>query len=199
MKLRNTIATGLGLAVCLCLAIAATTAQQTEERKAFTVHRVTGNGLPATAQRAADEAQAVQGLQGVALDGIPRFMAQPGPQRVVVSDASNPLRGEVPGDCGDTTLTQNNDPDLVLIGAGTVACQQGGPTTENSWARCFPGSDFPADMVLQCIDTGIEQNVSAGDNFFDVDLQAEFTEELAHRGKGKLWQSNDFCEAVVDT
>ncbi len=120
MKLSGAVAVRVVLAVCLCLAIAVTQAQQTEERKAFTVHRVTGNGLPATAQRAADEAQAVQGLQGAHLEGIPRFMAQPGPQRVVISDPSDPLRGEVPGDCGDTTLTQNNDPDTVLIGAVLV-------------------------------------------------------------------------------
>ena len=134
MKLRIAIAAGMGLTACLCLAIAATTAQQTEERKPYTIHRVTGNDLSAVGQQPANALQASPGFRGVPLDGVPRLMAQPGPQRVVVSDAFDPLRGEVPGPCGDTTLTQNNDPDTVLINGATIACQQGGATVENAWA-----------------------------------------------------------------
>ena len=174
MKLRNTIAAGLGLAACLCVAIAATTAQQTEERQPYTIHRVTGNALPAAGQQSADEAQASQGVQGVP-DEDHRIMVASGTQRVVASEAVDPLRGGVVGICGDTTVTQNIDPLNVLITGSTVACSQvaaPGSTLENAWARCFPSSEFPAtDLVLQCIDFGIESNTSGADNPFDIDLR----------------------------
>ena len=135
MKLRNTIAAGLGLAACLCLAIAATTAQQTEERTPYTIHRVTGNELSEAGQQPANEAQALQAVQGIPLDGDHRIATASGTQRVVVSQAANPLRGGVPGACGDTSITQNNDPDTVLINGSTVACSTGPPTRAYSLKR----------------------------------------------------------------
>lgn len=175
MKLRNTIAAGLGLAACLCLAIAATTAQQPREREPYTIHRVTGDDLSTSSgqQQANQEERGLVGAQSANLDDAPRLSVAPGPQRVVVSDSVEVLRGGVPGECGDTLVTQNFDPDTVLIGAGTVACSQanGTITVENSWARCFPGSDFPNDLVLQCVDIGVESNTSPPDNPFDIDVR----------------------------
>lgn len=173
MKFHNTIPMGLGVSVCLSLAISTTTAQQAEERTAYTIHRVTGDDLSTNVDRAASQSQPSgpsQPVQAVPFDGAPRLSVLPGPQRVVVSEAVN-ARGEVPGACGDTTVTQNSDPDTVLIGLGTIAFGGGNGTGQNSWARCFPGSDFPADIVLQCVDVGIEQNTSSGNNAFDVDLR----------------------------
>ena len=81
MKLRNMMASGLGGAVCLCLAIAATTAQQTEERTAYTIHRVTGDDLSANVDWATSKPQTSappQPVQAVPFDGRVYFERRAG-------------------------------------------------------------------------------------------------------------------------
>lgn len=72
-------------------------------------------------------------------------------------DPEGGIAGDVPGLCGDTTLSQNAAFSPI---ASTVACvEPSDGTALNGWARAFPVGAVP--FVLNCVDFAVDSNTVA--------------------------------------
>ena len=100
--------------------------------------------------------------------------AQVDPERLLVNAAAAAaLMLCIPAhaqDCGNVELTQNLS--LEIEEFGGIACQSGGITVENSFARCYVPSE--ESFSVHCVDLGIEINtgsdLSAAVNIYiDID------------------------------
>ena len=96
---------------------------------------------------------------------IPSKKSRPvgGPSKFTPSSIQLPPTPPAPAGagCGVQTITQNTDPNTIVVGA-SVSCNAGGVNTDNFYARSFDLSVGPTAGVpwtVGCVDFGVETNV----------------------------------------
>jgi hypothetical protein len=127
------------------------------------IMRAIGVGRNAGNFTAAIIASLLMAADGPGQSGQRQGRQQPSPQFAFtrIEPGSIPIpdggiAGDVPGSCGDVTLTQSTDSTTITLG-NSVACNDGVNTTQNGYARMFaipPGPNF----VVNCVDFGVEIN-----------------------------------------
>ena len=214
----------LGLAACLCLCWAASTAIGIPPKPKDTspskdgLSRIDGRFLKSDGAERTDGNPAVEALLAEGAADETAFQSNaahtlgtnPNPYPLSApSGIAAPAQGPSPhgAACAEGALiTENNDPVTVIAG-NSVACGAGALTAVNHYARCFESSHFLGiDYLVNCIQFGIENSTSTdGNTPITVSLQATVTPaggpacDMAGPvgNPSSAWQPADTVQAVV--